>query len=323
MELRPLAHAPFAVSAVGLGCNNFGRSGTASESQQGTADVVNAALDAGVAFFDCADIYGGQWGLSETLLGEALGGRRDEAIIATKFGHFAVETPLDALGAKGSRDYLRAAVDASRERLRIETIDLFQIHTPDPVTPIEETLSALAELVAEGSIRAYGCSQYTTDQLHAANAAADELSVARFATSQDELSLIARDVEIDGRLDAAREGGQGFLPFFPLANGLFTGKFTRTERPAGTRIAEIRPQVADNADWDAIEAYQALCDEWGVTMLEATFGWFLARDVVSSVIAGATRPEQVAANGAAGATRLSSAQVAAIDALFPPVAATD
>ena len=323
MDLRPLAHAPFAVSAVGLGCNNFGRSGTASESAKGTADVVNAALDSGVTFFDCADIYGGEWGLSESLLGDALGGRRDEAIIATKFGHFAVETPLDALGAKGSRAYLRAALDASRERLRIDTIDLFQIHTPDAVTPIADTLGALAELVTEGSIRAYGCSQFTTDQLHAANAVADELGVARFATSQDELSLIARDVEVDGRLDAAREGGQGFLPFFPLANGLFTGKFTRTVRPAGTRIAEIRPQVADNADWDTMEAYEALCNEWGVTMLEATFGWFLSHDVVSSVIAGATRPEQVAANGAAGATRLSPAQVAAIDALFPPVTATD
>ena len=317
MELRELAHAPFALSAIGLGCNNFGRTGTASETQAGTTAVVNAALDAGVTFFDTADIYGAELGLSETLLGVALTGRRDEAIVATKFGHSAVETPYDEHGSKGSRAYLRAACEASLMRLQIETIDLYQLHTPDLHTPIEETLTALAELVEEGKIRAYGASQFTTDQLHAANAAADSLDVPRLATSQDELSLIARAVEVDGRLSAAADGGQGFLPFFPLANGLFTGKFTRTERPAGTRIAEIRPHIADGADWDAMEAYQSLCDEWGVTMLEATFGWFLANPTIASVIAGATRPEQVAANGAAGATRLTASQVAAIDALFP------
>jgi aryl-alcohol dehydrogenase-like predicted oxidoreductase len=317
MESRSLAHAPFSVSVVGLGCNNFGRVGTASESRDGTAAVVNAALDAGVTFFDIADIYGGQWGLSETLLGEVLAERRDEAIIATKFGHHAVATPLDALGAKGSREYLRAAADASRSRLNVEVIDLYQIHTPDPQTPISQTLEALAELQSAGVIRAYGCSQFTAAQLLEANTAADELGVPRFATSQDELSLIERGVELDGRLNAAAEGGQGFLPFFPLANGLLTGKFTRTDRPADSRIAMIRPQIADDADWDAMEAYQALCDDWGITMLDATFGWFLARPAIASVIAGATRPEQVTANAAAGSARLSASQIAAIDALFP------
>lgn len=317
MELRALPHAPFVVSVVGLGCNNFGRTGTASESQEGTTAVIHAALDAGVTFFDTADIYGGAWGVSETLMREALADRRDEAIIATKFGHGEVETPLDALGAKGSRAYLRAAVDASRERLGIDTIDLYQIHTPDPATPIEETLAALAELVGEGTIRAYGHSQFTTEQVRAANAAADALGVRRFATSQDQLSLAVRDAELDGRLAAAIEGGQGYLPFFPLHNGLFTGKFTRTERPAGTRIAEVRPHLADEADWDAMEAYQALCDSHGLSMLEATFGWFVANAAIASVIAGATRPEQVAANAAAGGTRLSPDVIAAIDALFP------
>ena len=320
MEQRTLAHAPFAVSAVGLGCNNFGREGTASYTAEGTAAVVDAALDAGVAFFDTADIYGAELGLSETLLGKALRTRRDEAIVATKFGHIAVETPLDELGSKGSRAYIRGAVDASRQRLGIETIDLYQQHTPDLATPIDETLGALAELVSEGAIRAYGCSQFTTDQLHTANTAADTLGVARFATSQDELSLISRTVDIDGRFAAAEDGGQGFLPFFPLANGLFTGKFTRTDRPADSRIARIRPQIADEADWDVMESYQELCDELGVTMLEATMAWFLARPVVASVIAGATRPHQVAANAAAGDTRLDAKSLAAIDALFPAAA---
>jgi len=317
MDLRPLAHAPFAVSAVGLGCNNFGRTGTASEGQDGTDAVLHAALDAGVSFLDTADIYGAEWGLSETLMGKVLHSRRDEAIIATKFGHHEVATPLDALGAKGSRAYLRAAADESRRRLQVDVIDLFQIHTPDPLTPITETLAGLAELQDAGVIRAYGCSQFTAAQLAEANAAADALGVARFATSQDELSLIAREAEADGRIDAARDGGQGYLPFFPLANGLFTGKFTRTDRPADSRIARVRPHIADNADWDAMEAYQALCDDWGLTMLEATFGWFLANPAIASVIAGATRPEQVTANGAASATALSAEQVSAISALFP------
>ena len=317
MELRTLQFAPFAVSAVGLGCNNFGRAGTASQSADGTASVVHAALDAGVTFFDVADVYGGEWGVSETLLGAALVGRRDEAIVATKFGHFAVETPLDALGAKGSRAYIRAAVDASRERLGIDTIDLYQLHTPDAATPIEETLTVLAELRAEGSIRAYGHSQFTTADIVEANTVADSLGVPRFATSQDQLSLNVRDAETDGRLDAALEGGQGFLPFFPLENGLLTGKFTRTERPAGTRIAEIRPHIADEANWDTMEAYQALCASWGLTMLEATFGWFLDNPAIASVIAGATRPEQVAANAAAGDVSLSPEQVAEINVLFP------
>jgi aryl-alcohol dehydrogenase-like predicted oxidoreductase len=321
MELRPLAHAPFSVSAVGLGCNNFGREGTVTESQEGTRAVINAALDAGVTFFDTADIYGGTWGLSESLMREPLGARRDEAIIATKFGHSEVATPLDEIGAKGSPEYIGAACHASRERLGVEIIDLFQIHTPDVHTPIAETLGALNELREEGHIRAYGCSQFTAAQLIEANAVADQLGVPRFATSQDQLSLAARGAEIDGRLDAAVAGGQGYLPFFPLHNGLFTGKFTRTERPGDTRIARIRPQIADEADWDAMEAYQALCNDWGLTMLEATFGWFLAKDAIASVIAGATRQEQVTANARAGDTRLSNDQVAAIERLFPASAA--
>jgi len=303
---------------VGLGCNNFGRVGTVTEGQEGTTAVMNAALDAGVTFFDTADIYGGAWGVSETLMAEALRGRKDEAVIATKFGHIAVATPLDAAGLKGSRAYLRAAADASLSRLGIDAIDLFQQHMPDPSVPIEETLLALAELVTEGKVRAYGHSQFSAEQVHAADAAAASLGVAPFVTSQDELSLTARAVEVDGRLVAAHEAGMAFLPFFPLANGLFTGKFTRTERPAGTRIADLRPHLADGADWDAMEAYQALCDGWGITMLEATIGWFLAKPVVGSVIAGATRPEQVAANAAAASAWSPAAdEIVAIDRLFP------
>ncbi|WP_200808337.1 aldo/keto reductase [Demequina sp. NBRC 110055] len=317
MEQRRLGHAPFTVSAVGLGCNNFGRSGTASESQDGTNAVIHAAIDAGVTFFDTADLYGGQWGLSETLMGNAFAGRRDEVILATKFGFTEVETPLDELGAKGSPAYLRAACEASLERLQTDRVDLFQQHQPDPSVPIEDTLGALAELVEEGKIRAYGVSQFTAEQLRAADAAAGARSLPALASSQDELSLVAREVERDGRLSEADRIGAGFLPFFPLANGLFTGKFTRTDRPADSRIARQRPHIADNADWDAMEAYQALCDDWGVTMLEATLGWFLSRPVVASVIAGATRPEQVRQNAASALWRPTREQVTEIEALFP------
>ncbi|MDN4479878.1 aldo/keto reductase [Demequina muriae] len=317
MEQRTLGSAPFAVSAIGLGCNNFGRQGTASQTQEGTDAVIHAALDAGVTFFDTADLYGGEWGLSESLMGHALKGRRDEAIVATKFGFTEVATPLDERGAKGSRAYLRAACEASLERLQTDRLDLFQQHQPDPATPIEETIGALSELIDEGKIRAYGVSQFTAEQLTQADAAATGLGVPAIASSQDELSLVARAVETDGRFAAAERIGAGFLPFFPLANGLFTGKFTRTDMPADSRIARQRPHIAEQADWDAMEAYQRLCDEWGVTMLEATFGWFLSRAAVSSVIAGATRPEQIRQNAASASWRPAPDHVTLIEALFP------
>ncbi len=317
MEQRTLGHAPFTVSAIGLGCNNFGRKGAASESQEGTDAVVTAALDAGVTFFDNADLYGGEWGLAETLMGKALKGRRDEAVVATKFGFTEVETPLDELGAKGSRAYLREACEASLERLQTDRIDLFQQHQPDPHTPIEETLGALAELVDEGKILAYGVSQFTAEQLTAADAVVTSTGIPSLASSQDELSLVARGAERDGRLDAAERIGAGFLPFFPLANGLFTGRFTRTQRPEDTRIMRQRPHIAEDADWDAMEAYERLCEEWGVSILEATFGWFLSRRVVSSVIAGASRPEQVKQNASSSRWRPTPDQVTLIEALFP------
>lgn len=317
MELRNLRDSGIAASVIGLGCNNFGRAGTASFTQDGTTAVVNAALDAGVTFFDTADIYGAQFGLSETLLGVALRGRRDQAVIATKCGHDEVPTPWDALGAKGSRAYLRASVEASLTRLGVDTIDLFQLHRPDPSTPIHETLAALAELVTEGKIRAYGHSGFSAEQIAGAEAAAAALGVAPWVTSQDELSLISRGVELNGRWQAAADAGLGFLPYFPLANGLFTGKFSRTHRPEGTRITQLRPHIADDADWDAIEALEAFASERGISLLEVTFGWFLARPEIPSVIAGATRPEQVTQNAAASSWRPEASDVALIDELFP------
>jgi aryl-alcohol dehydrogenase-like predicted oxidoreductase len=317
MEFRPLGTSSIFVSAVGMGGNNFGRLGTSSESQEGTTAVVDAALEAGITFFDTADVYGKEFGLSERMLGAALRGRRDGVIVATKFGHAELAPPMAGGAPMGSRAYIRAAVEGSLERLGIETIDLYQQHTPDPETPIEQTLAALAELVSEGKVRELGSSNFSPAELRDADAAAAEHGTPRYVSAQNQYNLLDRGVEAE-LLPAAQSLGIGFLPYFPLANGLFTGKFTRTVRPADTRISRQRPHVAADAPWDAMEAYAAFCAERGISMGEATFGWFLANPALSSVIAGATRPEQARENAAAGSGwRPDAADLAAIDGFFP------
>lgn len=316
MELRRLGTSDLSVSVVGLGCNNLGRPGTRTLEQDGATAVVHAALDAGVTFFDTADIYGAEYGLSESLLGVALRGRRDEAIVATKFGHQEYDSPLTGLGPRGGRTYIRAAVEGSLTRLGIETIDLYQLHTPDPLTPIGETLAVLDELVSEGKVRAVGNSNFSATQLREADDAATKAGTVRFASAQNQYNLTEREAEA-GVLPAAVERGLGFLPFFPLANGLFTGKFGRNNVPEDSRIARQRPHIAADAPWDAIEALEEFAAARDIGLLEATFGWFLARDEISSVIAGATRPEQIRSNASAGsAWRPDADDKAFIDALF-------
>lgn len=317
MESRTLGDSSLTVSVVGLGCNNLGRPGTLTFDQAGTDAVVHAALDAGVTFFDTADVYGAEYGLSETRLGAALRDRRDEAVIATKFGHAAMASPLADVGPKGGRAYIRAAVEGSLARLGIETIDLYQLHTPDPSTPLEETLAALHELVREGKVREIGCSNFDAAQLAAADAVARSAGTARFVSVQNEYSLLERGAEAEV-LPATQRLGIGFLPYFPLANGLFTGKFSRTEVPADSRIGRQRRHIAENAPWDAIEALEKLAAGHGTDLLGATFGFLLGHPTLSSVIAGATRPEQIRSNAAAGnAWRPTPADLAAIGALFP------
>ena len=314
MEQRRLGlHGPL-VSAVGLGCNNFGRIGSATERLDGTVAVLDAAIGSGVTFLDTADMYGGD-GTSERFMGEALEGRRDAVVIATKFGHSEVEMPGLPNVPKGSRDYVLAALDASMARLRTDVIDLYQLHTPDPATPIGDTIVVLEELRAAGRIRAYGASQFPASLLREAADAAAALGAQGFVSAQDEYSLLARGVEAD-RLPAARELGMGFLPFFPLANGLLTGKFTREAKPADSRIMRQRPHLADEAPWDVMDAYAAWCGAHGVTMLQATFGWLLAQPALTSVIAGATTPEQVRANAAAASWVPTPDEAAEISALF-------
>ena len=313
--MRVLGPSTLTVSVVGLGCNNLGRPGTASDDQKGSNAVVDVAIEAGVTFFDNADMYGAEFGLSERRLGAAIKGKRDQVVVATKFGHSTYPSPIP--GRKGSREYIRTAVEGSLRRLDTDRIDLYQQHSPDPSVPIAETLGALDELVREGKVLEIGNSNFDAAQLAEADAVAERLGTARFVSAQNEYNLLTRGVEVD-ILPAVRAAGLGFLPFFPLANGLFTGKFTRTERPADTRISRSRPYVADDAPWNEIEAYAAFCAARGVSMLEATFGWLLSRPGLSSVIAGATKPEQIRQNASAGSGwRPSPAEAEEIEGLFP------
>ncbi|CAG7609482.1 aldo/keto reductase [Leucobacter soli] len=312
---RTLGTSDLIVSAAGLGCNNFGRPGSATEDQAGTDAVIGAAIDAGITLFDTADLYGYAFGRSETMMGSALGARRDDIVLATKFGY--PESGAPYAGARGSRAYIRASIEGSLNRLRTDRIDLYQMHMPDPETPIAETLAALDELVEEGKVRYIGHSNFSAAQMEEAARTAAELGLARFVSAQNELSLVKRETDRE-ETPAARRLGLGLLPFFPLANGLLTGKFSRDGFPADSRIMRQRPEVAEQADWDALDAYRALCDEWGVTMLEATFGWLLTHEPIASVIAGATTPDQVRQNAAAAeAFRPDAAQRAAIERLFP------
>jgi aryl-alcohol dehydrogenase-like predicted oxidoreductase len=320
LSTRELGTSGLAVTTIGLGCNNFGRLGSATESLEGTLAVLDEAIELGITLLDTADIYGVPAGTSETLMGEALRGRRDRVIIATKFGHDSFDAGLPAELAKGSRAYIRLAIEASLRRLQTDFVDLYLQHTPDPSTPIEETLGALDELVAEGKVRHFGNSNFTAEQLSAADAASSRLASGRFVVAQDEYSLLERRVESD-ILPVVRELALGFLPYFPLHNGLLTGKFTREYRPADSRIMRQRPHVAENAPWNRIEAYAEYCEQHSVTMLEATFAWLLGHPEVTSVIAGATTAQQLRENAAAAnAWRPSQAELDDISALFAPTA---
>lgn len=320
IEYRTLGRSGLVVSTIGLGCNNFGRQGTASASQEGTDAVIGAAIDAGVTLFDTADIYGAERGLSESLMGKALAGKRDRIVLATKFGMDMAGANGPDWGVRGSRRYIRLAVEASLRRLRTDWIDLYQLHRPDPATPIEETLATLDDLIAEGKIRYIGHSNLDGWQIAEAEFTARLHGHPKFISAQNEYSLLVRDAEREV-LPAVNAYGLGFLPFFPLYNGLFTGKFSRDGGPADSRIMSTRKHLLDDAPWDRIEEYQAFCAERGVTMLAATFAWLLAQPGLTSVIAGATKPEQIVANAeAATAWTPTADDLARISEIFAPTA---
>jgi aryl-alcohol dehydrogenase-like predicted oxidoreductase len=308
VEHRAVGNSEPVVSVVGLGCNNFGgRMGF-----EATRAVVDAALDAGITFFDTADAYGERGG-SERFLGEILERRRDEVVLATKFGW---DVRLGGDAPRGSRPYLRRAIDASLERLRTDHVDLYYYHRPDGVTPLEETLEAMSELVGEGKTRAVGCSNLSAEQLRVAHELARATGRPQIAGLQNRYSLLDRDAERDV-LPLCREYGIGFVPYLPLASGLLTGKYRRGEpSPPGSRL-ENRPEVRTDERLERVEALEAFAKERGHTLLELAIGGLASQPGVVSVIAGATTPEQVRANAAAS-WRLSKAELSALSELLGP-----
>jgi aryl-alcohol dehydrogenase-like predicted oxidoreductase len=311
MRYRSLGTSGLVVSVAGLGGNNFGRRLDVGA----TRAVVDAAMDAGITLIDTADSYGS--GRSEEFLGEVLAGRRDQVVLATKFGHRNVDLGYGpAAGAKGGRGYIMRAVEQSLRRLRTDYIDLYQIHTPDPATPIEETLAALTELVARGMVRYLGHSNFAGWQLAEAVGAARQLGTAGFVSAQNHWSLLERGAEAEV-VPAARHYGLGVLPYFPLANGLLTGKVRRgVPPPEGSRLAG-RPDYITEDKLDRVEALIGWAQQHGVTVLDVAVGGLAAQPGCSSVIAGATSPEQVKANAQAASWLPAADELADLDRLVP------
>ena len=308
MEKRKLGASGLAVSAIGLGCNNFGLRTDLAQ----TRAVVDRALELGVTLFDTADRYGNPPGSSELQLGQVLGARRKDIVLASKFGN-----AMDDSGAMqgASARYIRIAVEASLKRLKTDWIDLYQLHRPDPQTPIDETLRALDELVRAGKIRHAGCSQFSAAQIRDAHQAARKAGIEGLVSAQNHYNLLKRDMEREF-VPALRECGISFIPFYPLAGGLLTGKYRRDAAPEGSRFAKPREQekraLGENP-WPVLEQLEKFCAARGRTVLELAASWLLSRPGVASMIAGATRPDQVEANVRAAGWRLTAAELAEVD----------
>ena len=304
MTLRNLGSSGLRVSLVGLGCNNFGQRMDLASSTK----VIHRALDAGITLFDTADVYGGRGG-SETVLGQVFGERRKDIVLASKCG-----LPMDDGEKQGaSRRYIIAALEASLRRLKTDWLDLYQIHRHDELTPIEETLRTLDDLVRAGKVRYIGCSNFSAAQVVEAQWAARHLGLTAFISCQDEYSLLRRDLDNE-RLPVMQRYGLGLLPYFPLASGLLTGKHKRGAAAAGTRLAT--PQFSrfmEDANFDVIEKLEAFVKAREHTMTELAFSWLAARPAVASIIAGATKPEQIDANVKAAEWKLSADELAEID----------
>ena len=310
MDFRQVGDSGLQVSVVGLGCNNFG----GRIDQAAAARVVEAAVDAGITLFDTADIYG--TGASEEYLGAALKGRPDDVIIATKFRHPMGESPYMQ---GGSRRYVITACEASLRRLGTDYIDLYQMHAPDPATPIEETLAALGDLVRAGKIRYIGSSNFSGWQIADADWKARTGHVSRFVSAQNHYSLLERGVEREVT-PACRHFGVGLIPFFPLAGGMLTGKYRRNQAPPeGSRLAASQnpSRFMNDANFDVVEKLEAFASERETDLLSVAFGGLLAQPQVCSVIAGATKPEQIEANVKAGEWRPSAEDVARINEIAP------
>jgi aryl-alcohol dehydrogenase-like predicted oxidoreductase len=308
MTYRRLGDSGLTVSTAGLGCNTFGH----TLAPEGVEPLVRAALDAGVTFFDTADVYGATPGQSEELLGSALGTRRDDVVVATKFGADVRGLNGPDWGARASRRYIRRAVEGSLRRLGTDYVDLYQLHLPDPLTPIEETLAALHELVAEGKVRYIGSSNFDAWQVTDADWTARTGALTPFISAQNRYNLLDRSAERE-LVPAAESAGVGILPFVPLASGLLTGKYRRGEAaPEGTRMNVLPGRLAA-ADFDTIEALERLAADWGVPLSTVALGGLAAQPAVGSVIAGARTPDQVRANVASTLWEPTLEQLAELD----------
>ena len=319
MKTRRLGTSGLAVSVVGLGGNNLGRPGTATESAEAATALVHAAIDAGITLFDTADVYGATPGLSEELLGRALGTRRDDVVVATKFGMDMRGANGPDYGARGSRRYIITAVEASLRRLGTEWIDLYQFHTPDPLTPIGETLAALDTLVQSGKVRYVGHSNRAGWQIAEAEFIARISGHTRFISAQNHYNLLDRRAELEV-VPAALAYGLGVLPYFPLANGLLTGKYSAGTAPAGSRLTHSRTQLLEQADFGQLGRFGDFAKARELTEVEVAFSWLASRPTVASVIAGATTPEQVRQNARAADWEPTVADLAELDEIFPQAA---
>ena len=316
MQTRKLGKSKLEVSIVGLGCNNFG----ARMDFETTRKVVDRAFELGITLFDTADSYGDPKGGSEECLGQLLGDRRKDIVLATKFG-----MSMDEPGKKGaSRAYIMQAVEASLKRLRTDWIDLYQLHQPDTSAPIEETLRALDDLVRQGKVRHIGCSNLSAAQVSEAQKQARQNGLAPFICCQDQYSLLARGIERE-LIPTMQAEGLGLLPYFPLASGLLTGKYRdRAKIPEGSRLSYSKRHIerfVTDANWKMLDALQQFCDRRGRPILDLAFGWLLGNPVVASVIAGATRPEQPELNVRATGWTLTAEERAEVDRITQ--AATD
>ena len=308
MEYRNLGSSGLRVSLVGLGCNNFGMRLDLEQ----TRAVVDRAFDLGITLFDTADMYGGRGG-SETQLGKILGHRRKDIVLASKFG-MAMSDDGTKIGA--SRRYIMSAVEDSLRRLKTDWIDLYQLHQPDPLTPLDETMQALDDLVTQGKIRYIGCSNLPSWQVVESQWISKSMGLNRFVSCQDEYNILNRNVEAE-LIPAMQKYGCGLLPYFPLASGLLTGKYKRTEMPEGARLTDM-PTFANriyltDENFDIVDNLNKFAHKTGHSILELAFGWMASRPTTASIIAGATKPEQIDANVAAGNWVLSQSEIDEVD----------
>lgn len=319
MQFRRVGSSGLVVSAIGFGCNNLGRPNSITEDLKESERVVQHAIDSGITFFDTADIYGKTPGLSETYLGKALTKHRDSVVIGTKFGMDMNGRNGVDHGARGSRKYILKAVEQSLRRLKTDYIDLFQFHTPDVNTPIDETIAALDQLISEGKIRYIGHSNFSGWQIAEAEYIAKNLGKQRFISAQNHYNLMDRRAELEV-IPASYHFELGFFPYFPLNNGMLTGKYSSKIAPKGSRLSYVRQYMLDEANWDQLVKFDKFAKERDLTPAQAAIGWLSAQRPVSSVIAGSTTVTQISENVGALSYKFVDEDFRLLDEIFPPAA---